>query len=78
MTKRTAQEVRKAILEVLADGKEHTYGEIERKANTNWETVRNHCADLKLFGAVVVSSEDKVKITKQGREFLKRVNDKNV
>ena len=72
MSKRTAQEVRKAILEALKDGKEHSYGDLERKVNTNWETVRNHCNDLMLFKAVTIS-EKGVKITKEGREFLKNL-----
>ena len=72
MSKRTIQEVRKVILEVLSDGKEHAYGDIERKANTNLQTVRDHCKDLELFGAVVIAG-NKVKITKQGREILKKL-----
>ena len=73
MVKRTVQEVRKAILEALNDGKEHTYGDLERKVNTNWQTVRNHCNDLMLFKAVTISEDDKVKITKEGRELLKNL-----
>ena len=72
MSKRTVQEVRKDILNALSDGKEHAYGDIERKANTNWQTVRDHCKDLELFGSVVIVS-NKVKITKQGREILKKL-----
>lgn len=71
MPKRTVQEVRKAILKALKDGQEHSYGNLERKANTNWQTVRNHCNDLMLFKAVSISKDNKVKITKEGRELLK-------
>jgi hypothetical protein len=39
--KRTNKEVRKAIFEALADGKEHSYGDLERKVNTNWKTIRD-------------------------------------
>lgn len=73
MAKRTARETRKAILKALSDGKEHAYGDIERKANTNWESVRNHCDELLLFNAVTISKENKVKITKQGLELLKKL-----
>ena len=45
MTKRKREEVRKAILKALSDGKQHSYGDLERKANTNWITVRDHCKD---------------------------------
>ena len=72
MANRTIQEVRKAILEALKDGKEHSYGDLERKVNTNWQTVRNHCSDLMLFKAVIIS-EKGVKITKEGRELLKNL-----
>ena len=73
MSKRSFKEVRKEILKVLSDEKEHSYGEIERKANTNWQTVRTHCEDLKLFGLVNIAKENKVRITKQGVEFLKKI-----
>jgi predicted transcriptional regulator len=73
MGKRTVRVVRKDILKVLSDGKEHSYGDIERKANTNWETVRNHCDELlTVFGAVTISS-NKIKITKQGKDLLKKL-----
>ena len=72
MTKRTHDEIRKAILKVLNDGKEHAYGDLERKVNTNWQTVRNHCKDLLLFNAILIS-ENRIKITKEGRELLKKL-----
>lgn len=71
--KRTHKEVRKAILEALRDGKTYSYGYLERKANTNWQTVRDHCEDLELFEAIEVSKEGKIKITKKGRELLKKL-----
>lgn len=52
--KKTVQEVRKVILEALTDGEEHAYGDIERKANTNWQTVRDHCKDLELLLLLVI------------------------
>ena len=74
--KRKHKEVRKAILEALKDGKDHSYGSLERKANTNWQTIRDHCKDLELFGAVTISEEDKVKIAKQGLEVLRKMKGK--
>ena len=71
--KRKHNEVRDDILEVLSDNKEHAYGDLERKANTNWQTIRDHCQDLVLFEAVVISKENKVKITKKGLELLKKI-----
>lgn len=72
MPKRTVQQIRKDILKALNDGKEHSYGDLERKVNTNWQTIRNHCKDLMLFKAVTIS-DNKVKITKEGREVLKNM-----
>ncbi len=71
--KRTSRQTRKAILEALKDGKEHSYSYIERKADTNWESVRNHCKDLLDFEAVMISKDDKVKITRQGIDLLKKL-----
>jgi len=73
MAKRTSKEVRKSILKALSDGKEHTYGDLERKANTNWQSVRDHCDDLKLFNAVTITKENKIKITKEGLKLLKKL-----
>ena len=72
MSKRTSQDVRKAVLQVLLDGKVHVYGDIERKTGTNWESVRHHCKDLELFGAVTISEEGVV-ITKNGRDIFKKL-----
>ena len=71
MAKRTFYEIRKGILLLLKDGKEHSYGDIERKVNTNWQTVRMHCKDLQIFSTVNIS-EKGVKITKEGRDILKK------
>jgi predicted transcriptional regulator len=68
--KRTRKDVRK---DILKDNKIHSYGDLERKANTNWKTIRDHIEDLELFNAVEVSKENKIKITKQGLELLKKL-----
>ncbi len=62
----------KAILESLKDGKSHSYGELERKVDTNWQTVRDHCDDLRLFGCIELL-DDKVKITRLGLDILKKI-----
>ncbi len=71
--KRTHKEIRKVILEILSDGKEHSYGNLERTVNTNWITIREHIDDLLLFGMVDLSKDKKFKITLQGRELLKKL-----
>lgn len=72
MAKRTVQEVRKAILKVLRDNKPHSFGELERKVNTNWQSIRTHCTDLEFFDCVTIK-DSKVKITKRGMEILNKV-----
>jgi len=71
--KRTHKEVAKAILKSIIDGKEYAYGEIERKANTNWQTVRDHCDYLQLFDAIEITKDNRVKITDIGRKVLKKI-----
>ncbi len=83
MSKRTFKEVRKAILEVLNDGKPHSLGDLERKVGTNWKTVRTHCNDLLLFSAITKKEFKKhdqngrpyieVTITKTGLELLNKL-----
>jgi len=72
MTKRTHKQTLKAILSVLKDGKGHSLGEIERKANTNWRTVRNHVELLIIFDCVVLK-ENKVKIIDKGRRIVQKL-----
>lgn len=71
MVKRTIREIRKSILKALSDGKEHSYCDLERRVNTNWKTVRDHCDELKFFKAITISENKKIKITKYGLKLLK-------
>jgi len=83
MGKRTYPEIRKSILWVLRDGNPHSYGEIERKAKTNWQTVRNHVQELILFDSATKKEFKRhkqnkrpyveVTITKEGLELLKKL-----
>lgn len=57
--KRKHKEVRKAVLKILKDNKEHSYGNLERKVNTNWKTIRNHCEDLELFNCIKIAQNKK-------------------
>lgn len=72
MSKRTFLEIRRDILKVLADGELHSYGDIERKANTNWRTVRDHIKDFEILGIVSINGS-KVEITKFGRGILEKL-----
>ena len=70
--KRNYKQVKKAILKVLSDGKMHSYAEIEKKANTNWLSVRNHIEDLELFEAVK-KVKDRIIITDFGIKVLSKI-----
>lgn len=70
--KRTHKEVMKSILKALSDGKSHVYGNLERKANTNWQTVRDHCEMLELFGAITMNEEG-IRITAFGNQILRKM-----
>ncbi|MFH1591461.1 MAG: winged helix-turn-helix domain-containing protein [archaeon] len=72
MSKRTSLQVRIDILQALNDGKPHSYGSIERKANTNWETVRTHIKELKIYNAIEETPQG-YQITPQGRTILKNL-----
>jgi predicted transcriptional regulator len=72
--KRKHKEVRASILGVLNDGQKYSYGHLERKVNTNWQTIRDHCEDLILFELAKLTKDNKMKITQKGREFLKKLN----
>jgi len=70
--KRTHKEIKKAILQILSDGLEHSYADLERKVNTNWISIRQHCEDLELFKAITIK-DNKIKIAKIGRDILKKL-----
>ena len=59
------------ILKSLNDDKEHSFGDLERKVNTNWISIRNHCKELEIFEAITIK-DNKIKITEKGVVFLKR------
>lgn len=69
--KRTHSQIRKALLEVLKDGRPYAYGHLERRVNTNWTSVRTHCNDLFLFGMVDILENNQVLITEKGKQFCK-------
>lgn len=72
MTKRSIREIRKAILRVLNSGNEYSYGELERKVNTNWKTIRAHCRELEFFEVVTISKDNRIKITKHGLRLSRK------
>ena len=73
MGKRLRRDLTHSILEVLSDAKPHSYGDIERRANTNWRTVRDITDDLALFEAASIE-DSKVTITTFGKHILKKLD----
>jgi predicted transcriptional regulator len=83
MSGRTSLELKKEILLILKDGKPHSYAELEKKVNSNWQTIRTHCKELQIFKCVKVALKQhhsknnkpyfEVSITKEGNEILKRI-----
>jgi len=81
--KRTSQQIKKRILEILSGGKTYTYAELERKINTGYRSIVANCQELKAFNAIKITKYDKhkangkpyflVEITAQGTKFLKNL-----
>jgi predicted transcriptional regulator len=71
MGKRTNREIRRALFEVLKNGKKYSYGKLESKINTNWKTIRDHIEYMELFGAV--RFDDGIVITDFGLEIVKKL-----
>lgn len=72
------------ILEVLSDGKVHTFYHLSKAVRTNYETVKKNCGFLELLDLVKINRVDKensasgvasyrVKITQDGLRILKNI-----
>ena len=85
MAKRQSYEIKKQILRVLKEGP-LKYSEIERKIDTNFNTIRNNCEELEDHDYISVKTIEKdpangkpshpVSITSKGRDFLKKLEKK--
>ena len=64
MKKRTFREIRNEVFKELKKVKECSYGYLERKVNTNWQTIRDHVENLECFGVVEITKENKIKLRK--------------
>lgn len=79
MSKRSSFEIKKKILELSKS--EKSLAELERKINTNFNTIKSNCKELEKFGFIKIAKENKhekngrpffkIKITEQGIKFLK-------
>ncbi len=76
--KRKPYEIKKKILLLVKDHP-RTYGELQRKVNTNDKTIRNYCNELSMFGFLKIEKQRKnpktgkpctiVKLTKEGQKL---------
>lgn len=79
MKKRTSFEIKKNILELCKS--EKTLAELERKINTNFNTIKSNCKELEKFNFLKIKKEKqhkkngkpffKIKTTEQGLNFIK-------
>jgi len=83
MSNRRPLQIKKLILATIKDGKPHTFAELERRINTNWQTVRDHCRELDVFNCVRIEKRQshkinnrpyyEITITKNGRLVLEKL-----
>ena len=81
--KRSSQEIKQKILQVLKDGKPYSYAELERKVNTGYRSIVLNCKELEVFRAVTINKISRheangkpyfqVSITSEGRDILKKL-----
>jgi hypothetical protein len=67
--KRDSLEIKKLILKHLSDCEFHSYGDLERKVNSDWLTIRRHCRELNFFEIIDIEN-NKLKINEKGKYFL--------
>ena len=78
MSKRCSFEIRKKILQFIKE-KSLTFAQLERKVNTNSDTIRKDCRELEFYKMISIKQEKhpkngrlsyKVSITKIGKEAI--------
>jgi len=66
--KRKPLEIKKQILKILSQEKEMSVKKLERKVNTNYQTILNNCEELAYFRFIeITKTKDN---SKNGREYL--------
>ncbi len=81
MPKRSSFDIKKKIL-MLIKSSPLTFAQLERKTNTGYNTIKNNCDELVMYGFVKVEKKKKhpksgrpyfiISITEKGREFLEK------
>ena len=82
MSKRTSFDIKKRILELLKSSS-LTFAQLERKTNTGYNTIKNNCEELVLYGFIKIEKKEKhpksgrpfyqLKTTDKGSEFIKKI-----
>ncbi len=82
MSKRTSFEIKKRILGLLKSSP-LTFAQLGRKTDTGYNTIKNNCNELELYGFIKIEKNKKhprsgrpffeIKITDKGIEFIKEL-----
>lgn len=79
MSKRDSFEIRKRIVKLLKESS-LTFAQLERKVNTNSNTIKNDCEELKFYGLINIDEKIhpsngrksyEVSLTERGKELIK-------
>lgn len=68
MTKRKPIEIKKSILKTISKEGIISAKKLEKKINTNYQTIINNCEELQFFGYLKMRMESKD--SKNGRDYL--------
>ena len=68
MAKRKSLEIKKQILEILKEEKIISIKKLEKKVNTNYQSILNNCEELEYFGFIKISKT--TENTLNGKEYL--------
>lgn len=81
MSKRSSFDIKKRILNLIKSSP-LTFAQLERKINTGFNTIKDNCKELELYGFVKIEQQERhersgqpyylVRITQRGLEFLQK------
>ncbi len=84
---RTSKKLKEEIILTVYKNTVVTYAKLEKKINTNWQTIRSHCKELELLGIVKLTEKryhelnnrpyTEISLTKQGIEIFKKLKKMN-
>lgn len=74
--KRKPLEIKKKIIEILNKEQSISIKKLERKINTNYQTIINNCEELEFFGLIKILKTKNKSVN--GREYLIATIQKNL